>query len=188
MVYQTDPPSGFYYWDGTNWWRIKSSLPVNVIDEWTIMGNSGTNPSINFIGTTDAADLTFRTSNVARMRITSVGNVGVGTLAPTSTLEIAGSTASAVTTVSSNITLTGSHSIVIVNTAGVTLTLPSAASCPGRKYYIKKIFTAGVLNIAPSGTDTIEGINSTQSFSSPVREGLIFVSDGGTGWHIIARQ
>ncbi|RZN82783.1 MAG: hypothetical protein EVB11_07190 [Winogradskyella sp.] len=38
---------------------------------WSLTGNSGTNPTTNFLGTIDAQDLVFRTSNVERMRLRS---------------------------------------------------------------------------------------------------------------------
>jgi len=56
---------------------------------WNTLGNSGTNPAVNFLGTTDAVDLNFRTSNVTRMKITSTGNIGITTpLAPTENLQV----------------------------------------------------------------------------------------------------
>jgi len=45
---------------------------------WLITGNSGTNPSSNFVGTTDSQDLVFRTGNTERVRITSGGYLAVG--------------------------------------------------------------------------------------------------------------
>ncbi|MFT6921456.1 MAG: hypothetical protein ACJA1C_000450 [Crocinitomicaceae bacterium] len=49
---------------------------------WTTTGNPGTNPATNFVGTTNAVDFVTRTGNVERMRVTSAGNVGIGTAAP----------------------------------------------------------------------------------------------------------
>lgn len=45
---------------------------------WQLSGNSGTNPSSNFIGTTDAVDFVIRTSNIERMRAKSSGEFIVG--------------------------------------------------------------------------------------------------------------
>ena len=45
---------------------------------WNLYGNSGTNPSSTFVGTTDAQDLAFRTNNAEVMRLTSAGNVLIG--------------------------------------------------------------------------------------------------------------
>lgn len=45
---------------------------------WRLVGNSGTNPSSHFIGTTDAQDFVIRTNNVERMRAKSSGEFIVG--------------------------------------------------------------------------------------------------------------
>ncbi len=47
--------------------------------EWNLSGNAGTNPTNNFLGTTDNQDLVIRTNNVEKMRINTDGNVGIGT-------------------------------------------------------------------------------------------------------------
>ncbi|MCS7074948.1 MAG: hypothetical protein NZ108_10820, partial [Bacteroidia bacterium] len=65
----------------TPWSRLLSTSNLNSL-AWALTGNSGTNPAINFIGTTDAIDFVVRTSNTERMRVTSGGNVGIGTSTP----------------------------------------------------------------------------------------------------------
>jgi hypothetical protein len=56
---------------------------------WGVTGNSGTNSTTNFLGTTDAQDLVFKTSNAERIRVLSTGNVGIGNVAvPSATLTI----------------------------------------------------------------------------------------------------
>ncbi|MGE0562073.1 MAG: hypothetical protein AB7O47_09670 [Flavobacteriales bacterium] len=55
---------------------------------WSLTGNAGTNPTTNFIGTTDTNTLAFRTNNIERLRITNIGKIGIGTNAPKSMLQI----------------------------------------------------------------------------------------------------
>ncbi len=45
---------------------------------WSLTGNSNTNSAINFIGTTDNHDLTFKTNNFYRMHLDSAGGLFVG--------------------------------------------------------------------------------------------------------------
>ncbi|NSW44929.1 MAG: hypothetical protein HPY79_03785 [Bacteroidales bacterium] len=58
---------------------------------WQLTGNSGTNPTTNFIGTTDAQDFIFKTNNNERIRVFSSGavRIGYGTAA-TDALQIGG--------------------------------------------------------------------------------------------------
>jgi hypothetical protein len=65
------------------WILISTTGTQTIPNNWTLTGNSGTNPSINFIGTTDLQGLTFRTNNAARMHISYTGDIGVGTINPT---------------------------------------------------------------------------------------------------------
>ncbi|HPB24968.1 MAG TPA: tail fiber domain-containing protein [Bacteroidales bacterium] len=55
---------------------------------WGLIGNAGTVAGTNFIGTTDANGLAFKTSNTERMRITNDGKVGIGVTATTFPLEV----------------------------------------------------------------------------------------------------
>jgi collagen type VII alpha len=52
-------------------------------NSWLTTGNTGTNAGSNYIGTQDAVDLVFRTSNSNRMQINTSGNVGIGVVPST---------------------------------------------------------------------------------------------------------
>jgi hypothetical protein len=59
---------------------IKDSVTNNA---WLLKGNAGTTAGTNFVGTTDAKDLVFKTNSIENMRILNTnGNVGVGTATP----------------------------------------------------------------------------------------------------------
>ncbi|MEO8235504.1 MAG: hypothetical protein ABI549_08835 [Flavobacterium sp.] len=92
---------GFYFFDGTVWQKIKTGAAST---DWTILGNTGTTAATNFVGTTDAKDFVTRTNNTEKTRITSAGNMGIGTNAPAAKLDIAAGT----TIVNSVVNATGS--------------------------------------------------------------------------------
>ena len=63
---------GFYYWNGTLWVRFDLNSK-----DWSLLGNAGTNPVTNFLGTTDGTAFIMRTSNLERIRIQAGGKVGI---------------------------------------------------------------------------------------------------------------
>ena len=56
---------------------------------WQLTGNSGTNPTTDFLGTSDNKPLLIKTQGREALRIDSSGNVGLGTSTMSSKLEIA---------------------------------------------------------------------------------------------------
>ena len=67
---------GVYFWNGSRWFA-PSGLQKTEADTyyWALLGNTGTNAATNFVGTTDAVDLVFRTNNLERLRITQTGRL-----------------------------------------------------------------------------------------------------------------
>jgi len=49
---------GFYYWDGSQWVRLADGGKA-----WLLTGNAGTDPAVNFLGTTDNNPLRIRVNN-----------------------------------------------------------------------------------------------------------------------------
>jgi hypothetical protein len=71
-----DVAPGYYWWDGVQW--VALDTPPEVTEEdldekWDILGNTGTDQDVNYVGTTDNTGLTMRTNNVERFRITTQG-------------------------------------------------------------------------------------------------------------------
>ncbi|HUC81373.1 MAG TPA: hypothetical protein VMR70_10680 [Flavisolibacter sp.] len=94
-----NPPDGMIiYLNADNSLRLRSNGSWKKIADmgaasanWSLNGNSGTNPSSNFIGTVDGQPLVIRTNNNERLRVDANGNVGIGTNAPTAKLNVDGS-------------------------------------------------------------------------------------------------
>jgi hypothetical protein len=78
----------FAYSNG-GWRATNNGISSGLLSSaWNILGNAGTNPATNFLGTTDGQGLAFRTNNTEKARILSNGNVGIGTTTPTSKLDL----------------------------------------------------------------------------------------------------
>ena len=78
--------AGYYYFDGVKWVRLQTSAGTGA--DWSTIGNSGTVPGTNFLGTTDNKDVVFKTNNTEYMRLTSGGMLGVGTNLPLSKMHV----------------------------------------------------------------------------------------------------
>jgi len=76
LLYNTDS-SIFQYYNGSAWTSVGAGAGSST--SWAQTGNSGTNPANNFIGTTDAQRLVFKTNGVENMTILANGAVGIGT-------------------------------------------------------------------------------------------------------------
>lgn len=75
--------SGFYFWSNNKWNKLLVTDEITADSAWTVSGNSGTNTSINFVGTTNAQDFQIKTNNQSRVAINaSSGNVGIGITTP----------------------------------------------------------------------------------------------------------
>jgi len=66
--------SSFYFYNGTAWAQISASGTG-----WNLTGNSATNPTTNFIGTSDNQPLRFRINNInAGLIDSALSNTGIG--------------------------------------------------------------------------------------------------------------
>ncbi|HEU4554948.1 MAG TPA: hypothetical protein VFS25_19010 [Chitinophaga sp.] len=109
---------------------------------------------------------------------------------PNSTLQVDGSVSMAITTVTSNYTVTATDNTVLVNPgAAVTVTLPDPSTIKGRIYTIKKIITAATDNIDNTVTITpssgqIEGGSSFVIYNAWT---YVTLQSDGANWYIIKK-
>lgn len=93
-----NPPDGMIiYLNADNSLRLRSNGAWKKIADmsaassnWSLTGNSGTNPANNFLGTLDGQPLVIKTNNNEAMRIDASGNIGIGTNNPTAKLNVDG--------------------------------------------------------------------------------------------------
>lgn len=152
--------------------------------------------SVMIVGNAAAAaeTLTVKANYNAYIHVDGVNDaVGIGTITPSASLHINGSTYTEggvrwkLTDVNSNTTLTTSqHVIRCVQTTALTLTLPSKASAANHVYVIKDALGNAATNniqITPTGADTIDGMSS---FTLNVNYAKITIMcDGINGWMIL---
>jgi hypothetical protein len=87
LLYNTDSGS-FQFFNGAVWDEMTRS--GSAASGWAALGNTGSNPAANFIGTTDSEAVVFRTDDTARMTILASGTVGIGTaVMPASDAQLA---------------------------------------------------------------------------------------------------
>ncbi len=137
-------------------------------------------------GTTMPTDIQFGTQAtgtvLTRMIIKSDGKIGIGTIIPNSTLQVAGSITLPVSGHNADYTLTDRDYTVLVNSTS-TITLPSPVGTLGRIYIIKKGAGTNTVTIESTGfaIDAFNGIilAGTDAYS------FIQVQSAGGIWLII---
>lgn len=124
-------------------------------------------------------------SNVAleRMRVTSTGNVGIGTSSPTSTLNVSGSFALAYVAKTGTYTATANDYLVDCTSGTFTVTLPTAVGITGRIYEIVNS-GAGTITVATTSSQTFVNVTATPTTLSLITAlaKSVRVMSNGANW------
>ncbi|HET6400477.1 MAG TPA: hypothetical protein VFH95_03675 [Candidatus Kapabacteria bacterium] len=160
---------------------------------WSTLGNTGTSPTTNYLGTSDAHDLVFRTNNLERMRILSTGQVGIGVTTTThqlhslytgttnETAAIFGNATGATTNQAIGVWGTAS-STSATGTIGV-LATGSGNTTAGSTNVALQLndgeFTMGRTTESPSVGSDVEGATSHTAWSAQGPSGVIELTLGG---------
>jgi Cu/Ag efflux protein CusF len=116
--------------------------------------------------------------------VNTVGNVGIGTTNPNSTLHVEGSLALSQATITATTTLDDTHNVILANATGnITVNLPAAASHTDKTYYIKKIDAdADEVTIDGNASETIDGATTLVLY---VQYDAVRIISDGSNWHVI---
>lgn len=155
-----------------------NTINLNVPDAGTSARGVVTTTAQTFAGTKTFQD------SVSAAKAIIVGGTGNAN----STMQVDGSMAMAIRTISANETIGVADNTVLVDasTSAVTVTLPSATGISGRIYTIKKI-GGGLdndLTITPAGSATIDGGSSYKIYNNWT---FVTLQTDGTNWYIIKK-
>lgn len=176
-----NPPDGMIiYLSSDNSLRLRSNGSWKKIADlseatsnWSLTGNTGTDSTLNFIGTVDGKPLVMKTSNAERMRINSNGFIGIGTNTPTANLDVNGTVKlENLATDSTNLQV-----LVLANDGSVYKRTVSSTVFQNAIRAINDIQaqTLSLTAAASTGTDTVAVTNtaadSTIAITLPVQNG-----------------
>lgn len=153
LVYQTDGTAGYYSYNGTAWALIGGGS-----SGWGLTGNAGTNPTTNFIGTTDNQPIIFKHNLIQSGRIDNF-NTSLGYQSLQSTTAVQN-------------TAVGIHALRLT-TSGQANTAIGSFTMPGNTtgWYNTAIGDNALVNNTTGNYNTALGVgtlipNSTGSFNT----------------------
>ncbi|MBT6049521.1 MAG: hypothetical protein HOG49_22205, partial [Candidatus Scalindua sp.] len=113
----TTSGSGYENWDSTDS-STTDTGNAGSGKPWKSFGNDDIDETQHFLGTTNDNDIVIKTNNTEKARITSEGNVGIGTDTPTGTLHVEGGRAAGTTDDGTDITIKAQDGGIVSGAGG----------------------------------------------------------------------
>jgi hypothetical protein len=114
--------------------------------------------------------------------------VGIGTNAPNSSLQVVGSVSKSISDVkTANYTATATDHTILCSAAsgGITITLPASSGIAGRIYVIKKTNASSGVNSVTVDGNGAETIDGSASINLACKSSVMLQCDG-SNWHILS--
>ena len=186
QVFDTTTGS-YWYWDGTIW------VEKEIVGNWKLAGNAGTNPSTNYIGTSNATDLKISTAATERIRVLANGQIAInnpGVPLASDLVTVSSSTNGIVASTSSN-------NVSISAITGFLTNTSSPGSAVKGVSFSATGFGMGALNTTSTGTGIL-GIGNNYGSSGAIEVGgsggsfvgafgSVGYSLSSTGWGVLGR-
>lgn len=162
-----DITPGIYYSDGSKWIKVNAGSTSSA--SWNLSGNSGTNATEHFLGTTDLSPLVIKTNNTERLRITEEGWLGIGTSTPEAALHVKGQLI--IDSINAG-DLTTDNLLVVNPIAGRIKSVPSSSFIMGALKRTEIVLNSGQLVF--DTPDVITDVNKILLFRNGVMISFVF--------------
>ena len=154
-----------------------SALSTGSTAAWSTLGNTGTNPPSNFLGTTDNKEIVFKTNNNQHAVITTSGNVGIGIPIPLAKLDV-----SAVNGPVINASLSGTGNVITANTSGAGTVINANTSGAGIGINVNATTGTAIntSNNGPLATINASNISSGPAITSTANVGSALIASNNS--------